>query len=208
MQYCEQLVATGGFEAWNAVTNIAFVLAAAAAARQARRDAIRLSAGAASLLAIAVAIGLGSFAWHASHAKWAELADIVPILLFVMLFLFIAARRLLGASSAVALFACIGTLAAVLGLGIALPRALNGSLAYVPVLAGLAILAWRASKPEAKRLLVHAAAVFTLSLVARTADLEICDAFRHGSHWIWHLCNGVVIYLALRTVLTSQRPAG
>lgn len=67
VQYCEQLIAVGHFEPWNSITNLAFILAAAAAWWHARALQVRLSPGVAVLLLLALLIGIGSFAWHATH---------------------------------------------------------------------------------------------------------------------------------------------
>lgn len=204
MQYCEQLLARAGFEPWNAVSNAAFVLAAIVAVRTAPRTAWR--ADTAGLLVLAVAIGAGSFAWHATHASWAELADVLPILAFVLLFLFSAVRRLPGGTVLAASAACGAMLIAIAGLIATVPRALNGSVAYLPVWTGLAALAVFTPDPDLRRLLRGATALFAVSLAARTLDLAICADFPHGSHWLWHVCNGGVIYLALRAALRPPAP--
>jgi hypothetical protein len=40
--------------------------------------------------------------------------------------------------------------------------------------------------------------IFSLSLVLRTVDAAICPAFPLGTHFIWHLLNGLVLYLGMR----------
>ena len=59
--------------------------------------------------------------------------------------------------------------------------------------------------PKTKRLLRAAAAVFAVSLTARTLDFAICADYPHGSHWLWHLGNGVVIFLAIKATLVRVR---
>jgi hypothetical protein len=45
-------------------------------------------------------------------------------------------------------------------------------------------------------LLPAAAAVFSLAIVARSLDWTV--PFPLGTHFLWHLLNGVVLYLAMR----------
>ena len=52
-----------------------------------------------------------------------------------------------------------------------------------------------------------AAAVFTLSLILRIIDLAICNALPLGTHFLWHICNAIVLYLALRGAIEERRLA-
>jgi len=203
MQYCEQGLAIAHFEPWNALTNLAFIAAAIGAGWQARHLPHGASGGELALMVLAVAIGAGSFAWHATQARWAELADVLPILGFVLVFLFLAVRRFFSASAGMAGCACAAMLLAIVALVAVMPGALNGSIAYLPVWIGLTVLAATAPAPAIRAPLRIAAALFAVSLAARTVDLAICNDFPHGSHWLWHLCNGGVIYLALRAILAT-----
>ena len=64
----------------------------------------------------------------------------------------------------------------------------------------------RATHPSEPPLLLAAAGVFTVSLFLRTIDAAACERFAHGTHFFWHLLNGVVLYLAARSLLgTAQR---
>ena len=199
MQYCEQLLSTGHFEPWNALSNVAFLFAALLSWLAARRQRLSVTPAASLLMLLAVTIGAGSFAWHATHAPWAELADVLPILSFVLVFLYVGVRA--AASRRHAAVACGVMVTAIGGLIAGMPHELNGSLAYLPVLIGLAGLAISLPKPATKRLLRAATAVFTASLTARTFDLALCADYPHGSHWLWHVGNGVVIYLAIKATL-------
>ncbi len=206
MQYCEQTLAIGAFEPWNAWTNLAFVAAAIGAWWERRGAALPPSRW--LLLGLACAIGAGSFAWHATHAPWAELADVLPILALVLTFLFVTARERLRWSRVGASLLCVGMLAAIVGVGVLAGTRLNGSLAYFPVWFGLAWLAMVLPAPSAQRWLKIASALFACALIARTSDLYWCQAFPRGTHWLWHLCNGGVIYLALKVAQSpSTSPA-
>ena len=50
-----------------------------------------------------------------------------------------------------------------------------------------------------------AAAIFIVSLALRIVDLDICDAFPLGTHFLWHVLNAVLLYLLLRGALARTR---
>ncbi|MBI3229667.1 MAG: ceramidase domain-containing protein [Burkholderiales bacterium] len=204
MQYCEAAIAFNRFEPWNAWSNVGFIVAAFIALIFARR------VGAASptvyvLGGFAFAIGAGSFAWHATHRPWAEFADVIPILGFVLIFLF-HALRMLGRTRTQSWCGCGVMLGSIVAIGLRWPTALNGSFAYVPVLIGLGVLAALNRIATVRRQLLGAVLAFAVSLSMRTLDPVVCSHFAHGSHWLWHLLNSVVIFIALR-VASHGAPA-
>ena len=203
IQYCEQLTAINGFEPWNAFSNAAFVVAASAAWGRARATQIALRGGVLLLVLLALAIGIGSFLWHATHAAWAELADVIPILCFVLVYLYNALTVLLRYRPRTALAGCITMVIAIVAVLYFARFALNGSAAYLPVLGGVMLVASAASGPQAKHTAGLAALVFAVSLCARSADLLGCPSFPIGLHWLWHLCNGLVIYLAQKSLIDA-----
>ncbi|HMM75667.1 MAG TPA: ceramidase domain-containing protein [Gammaproteobacteria bacterium] len=213
MNYCEEWLASGGFEPWNAVTNLGFVLAAAWGWREFRRAGLMDRAAALALVALAFAIGAGSYAWHATGAAWAQWADVLPILCFVLIFLATALRWLCGWSIAAGIGACVVVLAAAVAATLAYARALNGSIAYVPVWLGLAGLTalLRQQRSPARPAFALATLLFAVSLVFRTLDLALCEATQHrGTHWLWHLCNSALLALLMQTLARhapSRAPA-
>lgn len=192
MEYCEQIASLRGFEPWNAITNAAFVLAALAGRRALRGARGRLPR---LLPFIAGSIGLGSFAWHATGAAWAEAADVLPIALFVVAFLASALRGLLGFGIVATLGACTGLVLACLAAALAGRGCCNGSAAYLPVLAGICGLAVACLRgnPRVARGFALAAALFAVSLLFRTIDLATCEQTAIGTHWLWHLLNGLLL---------------
>ena len=49
-----------------------------------------------------------------------------------------------------------------------------------------------------------AAVVFCASLVFRTIDELVCPSFPIGTHFLWHLLNGGLLYLAMRTLILKR----
>jgi len=197
--YCERTDASFWAEPANALTNAAFLIAAAAAfwlwRRQSGSDRSR-DWPALALIVVVVAVGIGSFAFHTLATRGAVLADVIPIAVFIYGYLLLALRRFLGlaAGVAVAIVAAYAVGAQALS-WLAPPYALNGSVGYLPALVA------RAAHGPARRGLELAAMIFTVSLALRTIDLKACDTFPLGTHFSWHLLNAVVLYVLLRTAI-------
>lgn len=206
MHYCER---TGdGFwaEPVNALTNLAFLLAALAIAGALRRaDAPPSRLWDLWLLALlTAAVGVGSFLWHTLATRWSEWADVIPILLFISVFLLSYLVRVarLRPAAVLAWFAAYHLLNS--GLQSALPRDfLNGSVFYLPTWASLLLMGFYARRIgwPGGGLLLGGASVFTASLVLRTADVALCGAWPTGTHFGWHLLNGLTLYLVTRALL-------
>ena len=204
--YCERTGPAFWAEPVNALTNVAFLIAAGVAFAQWRqaggRDRLVLL-----LIVLVALIGLGSFAFHTFATPLAALADTLPIAVFIYLYLFLALRRILG----LGFWPAILTLAAFIVLSHGLPRIvpvrLAGGLAhYLPALCAMLAIGWLARGDRAGRQLLLIAGLFTVSLSLRTADVPLCETFPLGTHFIWHVLNAAVLYLLLRTAIRETRP--
>jgi hypothetical protein len=200
--YCERLGPGLLAEPLNAITNGAFLVAAWRLANLARGDR-----GVLALAALALAIGVGSSLFHTFATGWALAADVLPILLFQLLFLLLYLRRQVGLGAAPAAGLCLAFLLACLA-GRSAPAVLNGSLAYAPTLAVLALLAWHQLRQEHSAQLLAATGLFSLSLLLRSVDNALCPLFPIGTHLFWHLLNAAVLVLSGRALLASQQNAG
>jgi hypothetical protein len=205
--YCERTDASFWAEPANAVTNVAFLVAAAVALVEWRRAGARAGAPdrpALALIIIVIAVGLGSFTFHTVATRGAALADVIPIAIFIYGYLLLALRRFLHLSLAAAIAIVVAYAVAAQTLSwLAPPRTLNGSVGYLPALLALIVVARTAREPE-RRGLNMAVMVFTVSLALRTIDLEACEAFRLGTHFLWHILNAVVLYVLLRIAIAAQ----
>ncbi len=211
--YCERMSAVFWAEPLNAVSNLAFILAAWWGWREAGR-AGRTDGLTRTLCLLVLAVGIGSFLFHTFAQRWAGVADVVPILLFIVLYLLASMNRLFGLRwllAGVVGFGAFGVavMAADAVTGFAgLP--LNGSEGYVPalmLLAGCAAALGIMGHTAAKGIAV-AAAVFAVSLTARTLDQTVCADLPTGTHFVWHLLNGAMIAVLLTTLVRhGQRGA-
>lgn len=220
-RYCERgLDASFWAEPANAISNVAFILAAFAATvhlvrRSAADGAWRVPEVA--LVALVYAIGVGSFLFHTYATRWASVADTAPIGLFMLGYFGYALKRFVGLGWILSLAGVAGFVLAmryaadipcVPGL-LPITRAgghpcFNGSLGYVPALAALLgiglLLAGMGHR--AGRWIVAAGLVFAVSLTFRTIDFEVCALTRvmgkaRGTHALWHVMNAVTLYLLL-----------
>jgi len=204
--YCERLGPGLLAEPVNAITNGAFLVAAWWLQRLARREAGG-DRGVLALAALALAIGIGSTLFHTFATGWALAADVVPILLFQLLFLLLYLRRQVGLSAAPAAGLCLAFLLACLA-GRSMPAALNGSLAYGPTLAVLALLGWHQLQRRQSWLLLAATGLFSLSLLLRSLDNALCPVWPIGTHLFWHLLNAAVLALSGEALLAAGRNNG
>src|SRR5688500_8385384 len=99
--YCERVGPGLLAEPLNAITNVSFLLAAWAAWVLASRVGA-LSWGVRVLVALAASVGVGSILWHTFATPWALILDTVPILLFIVWYIWLYTRNVLVVSPAIA----------------------------------------------------------------------------------------------------------
>ncbi|MCP9928293.1 ceramidase domain-containing protein [Cyanobium sp. CH-040] len=204
--YCERLGPGLLAEPVNAATNAAFLVAAWWIQARARRLGVADDPGIGALTALVVAIGVGSTLFHTFATTWALLADVLPILLFQLVFLWLYLRRRTAAGAATALLLVTLFLLATLASRTA-PELLNGSLAYAPTLVVVLLLGWRERRRCGRPGLLTAGVVFSLSLLMRSVDQLLCPWLPVGTHLLWHLLNAVVLALATAALMpASPRP--
>ena len=228
--YCERQSTGFWAEPFNAVSNLAFAAAAVAAfslwlnGNQQKGDR-----AVAALIAIVMMIAVGSFFFHTLPGPVTVLLDVVPIQLFVLGYFALALRRFLvwplwGVALGLGALLVISA-----GLPLAFPPAfLSGSVAYIPALAALTIIAaalllksrrhFRAGLSDPRNdlavprsngrtalVLLSGAALFAVSLAARTLDKPLCGAWPLGLHFIWHLLNGALLFLLLFAAMSHKK---
>ncbi|WP_341644131.1 ceramidase domain-containing protein [Thauera sp. SDU_THAU2] len=207
--YCERASAAFWAEPVNALTNLSFIAAAFGLLHLIRRERLRLDPAGSFLVANVALIGIGSFLFHTLANRWTLVADVLPIFIYQIAFVGLYARRV--SRQPVAVVAGLVLLYLALSFAFAsLPRAwLNGSLAYGSALvfiAGIGLHHLRAGRRDAWGVLA-AFAVLLLSLFFRSIDQQVCPHAALGTHFLWHLLNGLVLYLTTRAYLLNALPA-
>jgi hypothetical protein len=204
-QYCERLDPSFWAEPVNALTNAAFIAAAIMALMDWRRGGSSDRAVLA-LIMVVFAIGLGSFAFHTLATRGAKLLDVIPIGMFIYGYLLLALRRMLGMRWVYSVVLLVAFMVLSNALAIGVPReVLNGSTGYFPALGALLIIGWLLRDSAQGRAMLIGAAIFTVSLALRIVDLDICNAFPLGTHFLWHVLNAGLLYLLLRSALARTR---
>ena len=196
--YCERITANLFDEPLGLSTNLAFLVAAWALAR----DRGANHAPQWMLITWLTLIGLGSGAFHAYATKMTLLLDVIPIQGFILTTIWILYRTHLGLSRLITL-ALLSVFVVVSAL---IPtHILWGSVGYIPAW-GLLILAALLHAPgPVQRDLGAAAALFGISLIFRSIDGPLCSQWESGTHFLWHLCNALVLYWIVRATQRHRR---
>ncbi|MGI9475128.1 MAG: ceramidase domain-containing protein [Hyphomicrobiaceae bacterium] len=213
--YCERALDPAFWaEPLNAWSNAAFWIAALAALalwlRTPRRERLAFDL---VLVALVFIIGVGSFLFHTFATRWAVLADVFPITIFMLVYLGCALKRFLG-------WNWLGTLLGVAVFFATLQQAekihcgdgpcLNGSVGYLPAFVVLLVVggALAIRSHPAARSLIAAGLIFAVSLSLRTIDRTICDATDIGlsggpvgTHLFWHVLNATLLYILVRAAI-------
>lgn len=187
--YCERLAPGLWAEPVNALTNLAFVLVGLWMFGRCRGLAMGQV-----LAAVLVAIGIGSGLFHTFANRLTGLMDVLPILAFILIYIYAATRDFLGARPWLAGLAVVGFLpfaAATVPLFAMVP-VLGVSAGYWPVVAMIVMYA-AVLRGAVGRGLAIGAAILTASLVARSVDEVLCDVLPLGTHFLWHLLNAVML---------------
>ncbi|MGD1925624.1 MAG: ceramidase domain-containing protein [Paracoccaceae bacterium] len=213
--YCERAQDPSFWaEPWNAVTNAAFLIAAGICLVIALREK-RLDGPVLWLITVTSVIGVGSFLFHTVAERWALAADAIPIAVFILSYFVLAMRCYAGYSWGRSFLLLIGFLVAMFALSWVLNTLLRdlvgGSISYgAPLGALFAVGFWLNLRGHpAGTWMMVVSGIFFVSLGARTADYMACDALPFGSHWLWHILNGVVLGgLTLALIRHGDRQEG
>jgi hypothetical protein len=203
-EYCERTAAGLLAEPLNAFSNASFLIAAWAAwtlAERAGKSTFEILA----LIALWFSVGVGSILWHTYPTNTTLMLDIIPIVLFIMWFIWAYTRKVAGMRSLAAAGAVASFLAATY-FAVSYTEFLHGALVYTPglvVVLLLGIYHALAQKP-ARYLMLSTAGVYFTALVFRTLDQEVCNLFTTGTHFVWHSLIGLVTYMAMRALILGH----
>jgi len=189
--YCERTDFSYWSEPINAATNLAFIIAALVLWR--RSTGVPMAR---VLSVILFATGIGSFLFHTHATLWASVADVVPIGIFILTYLFVVNRDMVPMGGWVAAFATalfIPFAAVLVPVLNQIPFiAISNFYWTVPILLALyAVLLRR--KPGIAQGFLIGAALLCLSITIRSLDEILCDVIPVGTHFVWHLLNGVML---------------
>lgn len=205
--YCERTDFTYWSEPLNALTNIAFIIAAVILwRRSAGIPMARLLSG------ILFAIGIGSFLFHTHATIWASTLDVLPIGVFIVLYMFVVNRDIVPMGSWMAVFATallIPYAAALVPVFNRIPFLMISNFYWtLPLLITLYAIFLR-HRPGIASGFLFGAALLCLSITIRSLDEILCDMIPIGTHFVWHILNGVMlgwmIHVYVRHMLATGR---
>ena len=190
--YCERLDIGMWAEPINAVTNVAFVLAAIIMWFRCKN----LVEG--RVLAVLLfSIGCGSFLFHTFAQTWAAILDVTSILIYILAYIFVANYRFLVWSK----------MASIIGVILFFPyqfllvsllsnfQLFGSSVQYIPIAILIFIYAalLRKSEQILSRRLFIGATILCVSIFVRTIDEPMCQIVSTGTHFVWHILNAVML---------------
>lgn len=209
--YCERLSAAIDAEPVNALTNVAFLIAAALASHLYNHVPDAEPKGQLrALIYLLALVGLGSILFHTIGQRWSEWGDVIPIMLFLTLYLWIAFTNFFTMRVVTRVLLIAVIVGATFVAEARIPGdVLWGGALYVPIVAALtaigAVLLRR--QPVAGGGVIAATAVFLVSLTVRSLDQAVCPSFSVGTHFLWHICNAIVLYILTAIAIVHVRIA-
>ena len=202
--YCERLDASFWAEPINAISNLSFIVAGF--------FLWRLRTPRSTLMAfLVILIGLGSFSFHTFANRLTGLLDVLAITLYLVTFAFLIPKQWSRNSIVIQLGSVLMLIFSIVLVQLLISR-LKPALPWLP--SGIYLGAWLAlimfalithySNMPAARFLWLAVIVFPASLLSRQLDMPLCDSIG-GSHWLWHLLNGLSLFLSAYGLCLGQR---
>jgi hypothetical protein len=205
--YCERTDPSYWAEPVNAVTNAAFLIAAWIMWRRVKGQGLPLAV---AMVVILAAIGIGSYLFHTYAQAWSAMADVLPIVLFILLYVFAATRDFLGMGTWISLGVTVLFVpyAAAMTLLFEMLPFFEVSSFYwpVPVLIVVYALLLAFRHPVTARGLGIGAVVLVVSLVFRSVDETVCAAVPVGTHFMWHVLNGIMLGWMIEVYRRHLRP--
>jgi hypothetical protein len=208
--YCERTGPGLWAEPVNAVSNLTFIAAGLWGVYEVR---LRRTGRLAEMLAWwVVAIGIGSTLFHTFANQMTIWADILPIAGFTLVYTVFNLRRFLGFGWGKVTIIFVAFYAVAAAATWLVPEwlrlASNGSTGYLPPF--LALLFFGAlvtanGKPAGWYNLA-AATIFAVSVTFRTIDARVCEALPLGTHFLWHVLNGLMLGILLAAVAKCGAP--
>ena len=178
-------------------------------------------------VALVFAICFGSIAFHVYADQASALADVIPIGVFMLVYLGFALNRFLTVPPGwtvflVVLFAGLTAAATQIhcwdgGVGFASAApdgakvCMNGSVGYLPALGALIVVSMllMERRHKAAPYVLAATLIFMVSILLRSLDMAYCGSVvvegrDTGTHFIWHLLNALVLFLLMRASLETE----
>ena len=201
--YCER-VAPGLFdEPLNAVTNLAFIIAALLVWNYIKgKNPPPISITLTVLLGL---IGVGSGLFHTFATVWGAIADVLFIAIFVVIYIYGANKYFLYLKTVYSLLLTVGVFFLLFPLGNAIEFLfpfIGGSSTYASIASIIFIYGFwllKSHKDVGVKLLIGAV-ILSISIGFRIIDLPYCEINPIGTHWLWHVLNALMLSWMILTI--------
>ncbi len=208
--YCERLSADFWAEPTNALTNIFIFLGGFLSLmliNKLPKTSMRTHGRVAA--AFAIITSFGSFLFHTRANTLTVWLDIAPISFFEIAVINFYLLFIFKKSKAFRIPFLIAFIVISIGLEISPAKQfLNRSLTYFPsliLLGAFSYLLYKDRILNVAKWTFLGLLSFCSSLTARTLDMQVCDAFPLGTHFLWHTLNGLVIFSLLYAMVLFMR---
>jgi hypothetical protein len=195
--YCERVSSDFFAEPINFLSNIAFIIAFYILLRRLKDLSFSDNSHkryTTILTYLILLIGLGSFLFHAFGKLWSAIADTLPIMMFILIYLYIAVRFYLKQNNFVAAAALIIFLSLNVFLGYAGIEEISSYLTALFAMLIISALSLMRKEIAISRGLFNASLIFMISITFRQLDAFTCYYIPFGTHLIWHILNAILLY--------------
>lgn len=202
--YCERTADHIFSEPLNSITNIAFIFIAYFIFKKYRKADYSLI-----LSGLIFFIGVGSFLLHTFPSRLTALVDVVFILFFILFFLYVLSRKIIKLSIIYSLSMSLISPILYFYLGRALkaefPR-IGDSSFYIIILIHMFLICIYIFQKKLRNLkyIFIGSIVFAFSIFFRVIDQVYCEINIHGTHFIWHILNSLVLYYLSKFIMYNS----
>ncbi len=211
--YCERTSSTFWAEPVNALSNLAFLIAGYLILRfylnqcKERGEKTHKDFWILLLIGLIFIVGIGSFLFHTFATLWALIMDVIPIMVFGFIYLGVALKRVIKLNY-IKSGICLGLFILIFfNLDLILPEeSLNRSGTYLPYLIALIIFAVILSfrKDSNSKTFWIASGLLACAFISRMVDMVLCPYFPLGTHFLWHILNGIMMYVVVKALVDVQ----
>lgn len=189
-------------EPLNAISNIAFIFAGLGIYRLLTKNRIQQVEFKAVLILI-LFLGFGSFLWHATRNSYTLILDVVPAALSFAVITYIFLRNLIG-NKLLALSIALLLLPTRFFISSFAPTDIISSLIRNLINATTFFLIILLSFRKYGKIAFEGLVVLTVYLAAiimRIVDLQVCQTFPLGTHFLWHILDALAVYLVIKFII-------
>ena len=193
--YCERQFAGFWGEPVNALTNLTFIILGMALALKTKTNKFCFY-----LSMQIIFIGIASLIFHTFANSLGALLDVLSIIVFGTTYIFAVNLCFLNAGYFLSFFIAILLVPfsfVVSFLTVAAFGDLNGSSWYISFVILFLIYAFlmREISTQFSRVLIYSTLFFLISIIFRSIDQAFCNIIPVGTHFIWHIMNGILLSL-------------